>query len=216
LIVGAEAAILNECLNNRLNGVVYLTPANPKYPSPEGAAAILEKISIVYEIPVTFPTPPEPPKPKVTQTQFIIVDNKTDVQVETNIQTELTAITPPVLIPVEPYVEKNVEELGFVYISEVMPSFPGGEEEMYKFLSKHMKYPSMALENNISDTVFISFIVEPDGTLSHKTLLKGIGGGCDEEAIRVVKLMPNWIPGTQKGEPVRIQFNMPIKFKLSK
>jgi len=79
-----------------------------------------------------------------------------------------------------------------------------------------MKYPKKAKEQGIQGRVYITFVVEPSGSVTNIQLLRGIGGGCDEEAIRVVKLMPKWEPGTQRGQAVRVQFNMPIKFSLPK
>ena len=100
-------------------------------------------------------------------------------------------------------------------VVENPPSYPGGDEARIEFLVNNIIYPGSARKNNIHGTVYISFVVGIDGSISDIRVLRGIGGGCDEEAVRVVGLMPNWIPGTQKGKPVRVQFNMPIKFKLS-
>lgn len=99
-------------------------------------------------------------------------------------------------------------------IVEQMPAFPGGEEELFKYLSKNIKYPSMARENGISGTVYVTFVVETNGDISDVKKLRGVGGGCDEEAIRVVKAMPGWSAGKQNGKPVRVQYNLPIKFTL--
>jgi periplasmic protein TonB len=100
-------------------------------------------------------------------------------------------------------------------IVEQMPAFPGGEEALYKFLSTNIKYPTVAKETGISGTVVISFIVEKNGEISNARVIKGIGGGCDDEALRVIKSMPNWSPGKQLGKPVRVQFNLPVKFSLT-
>ncbi len=97
---------------------------------------------------------------------------------------------------------------------ESMPEFPGGEIALMKYLANNISYPKMANENNIHGKVFITFVVETDGSISNIELLRGIGGGCDEEAIRVVKNMPRWIPGKQRNKAVRVQFNLPVKFTL--
>ena len=99
-------------------------------------------------------------------------------------------------------------------IVEVMPDFPGGEKERQKFISRNIQYPSQARENNIQGTVYAAFVVEKDGALSNFRIIKGIGYGCDEEVVRVIKMMPLWKPGTQKGIPVRVQINMPVNFKM--
>jgi protein TonB len=84
-----------------------------------------------------------------------------------------------------------------------------------KFLQDNIKYPIIAKESGIQGTVYVTFVVERSGAVTDVKILRGIGGGCDEEALRVVKNMPRWEPGTQRGKPVRVQFNMPIKFTLS-
>lgn len=105
------------------------------------------------------------------------------------------------------------EEPIFVF-TEQPPQFPGGDEERLRFLSQNLKYPELAKESDIQGVVYITFVVEVDGTISNVKVLRGIGGGCDEEAVRVIKLMPKWIPAKQRGTAVRSQFNMPIKFTL--
>lgn len=99
-------------------------------------------------------------------------------------------------------------------IVEVQPQYIGGEKALITFLQDSIVYPKDARERNIQGTVFISFVVEPDGSISSVKCLRGIGGGCDEEAMRVVRAMPNWKPGYQRGKPVRVQFNLPIRFVL--
>ena len=82
-------------------------------------------------------------------------------------------------------------------------------------MGENIKYPEAAKKQGIQGTVYVSFVVEKDGTVSNVKLLKGIGGGCDEESIRIVKGMPKWKPGIQNGKTVRVLFNMPIYFKLN-
>ena len=99
-------------------------------------------------------------------------------------------------------------------VVEVAPEYTGGEDALIKYLSENILYPQVARESNIQGTVYVSFIIEKNGEVSNTKVMRGIGGGCDEEAVRVVKGMPNWIPGTQRGKPVRVQFNLPIRFVL--
>ncbi len=96
----------------------------------------------------------------------------------------------------------------------IMPEFYGGDEARNQFLAKYIIYPKNATENGIQGTVYVSFIVDSNGKISEIKILSGIGGGCDEEVIRVVKLMPKWKPGTANGKPVKIIFHMPVYFKL--
>jgi TonB family protein len=95
-----------------------------------------------------------------------------------------------------------------------MPSYPGGRNEMLKFIWANMVYPDSAWTAGIGGHVYVSFMVDTDGTISDPTVLRGIGGGCDEEALRLVAAMPKWLPARQNGEPVRTQTNLPILFKL--
>jgi protein TonB len=101
-----------------------------------------------------------------------------------------------------------------VTISEIMPQFPGGVPALYRYLKNHVQYPVSAKEMGYQGTVYLSFVVEKDGSISNVVILRSVGGGCDEEAIRVVKSMPDWSPGTQMGRPVRVIYNLPIKFTL--
>lgn len=99
-------------------------------------------------------------------------------------------------------------------IVEVMPEFPGGAAEMATYLSGNIKYPEQAKEKGISGRVFINFVIEKDGSVNQVKVMRGIGGGCDEEALRVVKAMPKWKPGMMKGKPVRVYYVLPVFFKL--
>jgi protein TonB len=94
------------------------------------------------------------------------------------------------------------------------PEFPGGEAGIATFLNKNISYPREAREIGITGTVYLGFVVERDGSLSNISVLRGIGGGCEEEALRVVQMMPRWKPGRQQGHEVRVQFTLPIKFTL--
>ena len=98
--------------------------------------------------------------------------------------------------------------------AEVMPEFPGGEQAMMKFVAENVQYPEEAKEKEISGRVLVGFIVEKDGSIADVKVVKGIGGGCDEEAVRVVKAMPKWKPGMDKGKPVRVHYMLPLIFKL--
>ena len=98
---------------------------------------------------------------------------------------------------------------------EVSPSFPGGIEKFYMYIQNALQYPEFAKANNIQGKVFLSFIVEKNGQLTDIKVDRKVGGGLDEEAIRVLKLSPRWNPGIQNGRPVRVKYNIPINFSLS-
>ena len=95
------------------------------------------------------------------------------------------------------------------------PQFPGGESGLFRFLGKHLRYPSAAIENNIEGTVYLDFIVDSTGTIRNIKITKDIGGGCGEEAVRVIKLMGKWIPAMQDGKDVNFDFHLPVKFQLA-
>ena len=97
---------------------------------------------------------------------------------------------------------------------EQMPEYPGGKEALFAYIGKELKYPEEAIDKDIEGTVIISFVVERDGSIGEAKVLRGLGGGCSEEALRVVKSMPTWRPGVQGGKVVRTSFNLPIRFKL--
>ncbi|SBV96541.1 conserved exported hypothetical protein [uncultured Dysgonomonas sp.] len=97
---------------------------------------------------------------------------------------------------------------------EIMPQFPGGESEMYKFISANLKYPVVDQEIGTQGRVIVRFVVSKTGEISNLELLKGISPTCDKEAMRVIKSMPKWIPGKQSGNPVQVYFTIPIVFKL--
>ncbi|MEI8046309.1 MAG: TonB family protein [Bacteroidota bacterium] len=101
----------------------------------------------------------------------------------------------------------------FVIVEE-MPSFPGGGEALIRYISENLHYTDDARKNHIQGTVYVLFVVEKDGSIRNAKVLKGIGGSCDKEAIRLVLHMPKWNPGKQGGEPVRVRYNMPVSFPL--
>ena len=98
---------------------------------------------------------------------------------------------------------------------EQAPQYNGGAEAMSAFLQKNLKYPVQAARAGIQGRVFVQFTIGSDGKVENVAALKGIGFGCDEEAVRVVKLMQNWMPGRQAGIPVRVRFTLPISFQLN-
>lgn len=99
-------------------------------------------------------------------------------------------------------------------VVEVDPEFPGGYEGLYKYLAESIVYPEQAKKEGIKGRVIVRFVVEKDGTVSHAEVLRGIGGGCDEEVLRIVNAMPKWKPGRVKGEAVRVQYQLPVTFSL--
>ena len=99
-------------------------------------------------------------------------------------------------------------------VVEQMPEFPGGNDKLREYISSNTQYPQEAIEKGVEGKVFVGFVVEKDGSIGDVKLLRGIGYGCDEEAMRVVKSMPKWIPGRQHGKTVRVGYQIPVFFKL--
>jgi protein TonB len=100
------------------------------------------------------------------------------------------------------------------YDVQKMPSFPGGDAEMMRFIRDNLQYSSIARESNIQGTVALSFVVGKDGGITAVKVLKDIGGLCGKEATRVVNMMPKWTPGEANGHPVKVRFTLPIRFRL--
>ncbi|MCD4789197.1 MAG: energy transducer TonB [Bacteroidales bacterium] len=158
--------------------------------------------------------PPPPPKPPQQTTIIEIVEDDIEIEDEIEIDVEADQETEvQEYVPVEEDEEEG--EAQIFTVVEAMPTFPGGDVARIKYLNENIKYPQMARESGIQGRVFVTFVVEKDGRVTDVKIMRGIGGGCDEEAIRVIKNMPKWVPGKQRGKPVRVQFNMPILFKLN-
>lgn len=190
----------------------------------------------IVKIPEEVPPPPlDEPLPEVAQEKFLPPEPKKDelVTIEEpppmvekldgaiiSNETKAGEIATNVFIPPPPpkvvalvKAEDPDEIKDFVGV-EQQPEFPGGETEMRKFLSRNVQYPAAAQRGNISGRVVVQFVVERDGSIGATKILKSIGFGCDEEAIRVIKSMPKWNPGKQNGKPVRVYFNLPVTYTL--
>lgn len=173
----------------------------------------IEEIIPITEHQKALPPPPvkQPISIKIVRNDAKVDDNII-IDVEAN---EQTAVQEYVPVKENIYVEEEIiEEETIFYIVESPPCFPGGPAALYQYLSENISYPLMAKEADIQGTVYLSFIVGKTGEITDVKVLRGIGGGCDEEAIRVVQSMPRWEPGKQRGVPVIVRFNLPVKFIL--
>ena len=163
-------------------------------------------------------TKQEEPKPQPVEvpkqtTQLEIVEDDVEVEdIEINAEVDQTEVIEE-YVPVEVEEEEVVEAEVFTIVEE-MPAYPGGDAKLYEYLGKNIKYPQIARESGIQGRVFVNFVVEPDGSVSNVKVMRGIGGGCDEEAMRVIKTMPKWKPGKQRGKAVRVTYTIPVVFKL--
>jgi protein TonB len=164
-------------------------------------------------------TKQEEPKPQPVEvpkqtTQLEIVEDDVEVEdIEINAEVDQTEVIEE-YVPVEVEEEEVVEAEVFTIVEE-MPAYPGGDAKLYEYLGKNIKYPQIARESGIQGRVFVNFVVEPDGSVSNVKVMRGIGGGCDEEAVRVIKTMPKWKPGKQRGKAVRVSYQIPVVFKLA-
>lgn len=169
-----------------------------------------EMIEITQQEKLPELPPPPPQQPLIFQEveDDVEVEDDIIVDMEADANTEIIEWTPPTVEAEE------IHEEEIFTIVEKEPGYPGGDKARLEFLQKNIKYPQMAREAGIQGTVYVNFVVEKDGSITQVKILRGIGGGCDEEAMRVTKMMPKWSPGEQRGRPVRTSFRMPIKFTL--
>ncbi|MBN2747592.1 MAG: energy transducer TonB [Bacteroidales bacterium] len=156
--------------------------------------------------------PPPPPQQQTTVIEIVEDDVEVDIELEFDAEMDEDADIEDAPIIQQEEEEEKEEEI-FVFVEE-QAGFPGGEEARMKYLRDNTKYPQMAKESGIQGTVYLKFVVEKDGRITNIQVVRGIGGGCDEEAVRVLKSMPKWQPAKQRGRPVRVWFNMPFKFIL--
>jgi protein TonB len=172
------------------------------------------------------PPPPPPPPPTIETVKFtppVVVDREIEDEDQPPPQEQLSETNVGVVTQAgdenatelpdeEPVADPDAGKI-FTFVEE-QAEFPGGEEARITFLQKNIKYPALARENGIEGRVYVTFVVGPDGSIRDVKVLRGIGGGCDEEAMRVVRMMPPFKPAKQNGRPVNVQFNMPIVFSL--
>ncbi len=169
------------------------------------------------EMEITKQEQPKPqiqaPKPQVTQIQ--VVEDDAEVEdIDINAEVDQDEVIEEYTYEAPEIEEEEiVEEEVFLSVEE-NPEFPGGPGKLLEFVQKNLKYPMMARESDIQGRVFVGFVVEKDGSITNVRVLRGIGGGCDEEAVRVVQSLPKFKPGKQRGNPVRVAYTLPIVFKL--
>ena len=170
-----------------------------------------------FDEPVLPPVPPtvqEPPKPKLVAPVILELPDEEEIEedIKFNIDVEITEeeIVRDIFVS-EPEPEETDEIL---VTAETQPSFPGGISAFYSYVAKNVNYPKPAIRQGVSGKVFVQFVIDRDGSLSDLEVIKSIGAGCDEEALRVVQNSPRWNPGKQRGKPVRVRMVVPISFQL--
>jgi len=188
-----------------------------KYDKEEKEAIAVGPATIMEEdVQITREAPPPPPAPEPQTTELEIVDDDIEVQNDLDIDAEANEDDEvgEFVAPIEDDGNAEIVETEVFLVVEEAPEFPGGQEALLTYLGNNIKYPQLARESNIQGTVYVGFIVEANGSISNVKVARGIGGGCDDEAVRVVKDMPAWKPGKQRSKPVRVQFNLPVRFIL--
>jgi len=163
----------------------------------------------------TPPPPPPPPAPVVTEVLNVVED---DVELEQQdiLTSEDTQEAAQTAVYTPPAVEEEEEEAAqqIFTVVEEMPEFPGGMNELLKYLAKSIKYPVIAQENGIQGRVICAFVVNRDGSIVDAEVLRGVDPSLDKEALRVINAMPKWKPGKQRGKPVRVKYTVPVTFRL--
>ena len=175
-----------------------------------------EEIEIpITEQPKQLPPPPPQEAPSIAET-LTIVDDDTEVEETEIASTEETGQAMEIKY-VAPTVEEeeDPEEQTIFEVVEQMPEFPnGGMAGLMQFLSKNIKYPTIAQENGTQGRVTVQFVVNKDGSIVDAKVLRGVDPYLDKEALRVVNSMPKWKPGMQRGKPVRVKYTVPVMFRL--
>jgi len=170
------------------------------------------------DVPLTEQPPPPPPKNQLRDVKIIAVDDVEDIEdeIEINLDIEMTEET-----VIEEVIETNIdvemeeEEVDEIFvIVEDFPTPVGGMGAFYQYVNENIRFPRQALTLRIEGKVFVQFVVGKNGELEDITVIRGIGGGCDEEAMRIIENAPRWNPGKQRGKPVKVKMVLPITFKI--
>jgi periplasmic protein TonB len=174
------------------------------------------QVEELIDVPVTEQLPPPPPKIEQPAIVEVKNDEKLDEQLDIDMDTETSSseTTQEAVTQVAVEVEEEDPNTLFTIVEET--AFPvGGINAFNAFVARHINYPPQARRMGIEGKVFVEFVVEKDGSITNIRTLKGIGAGCDEEAVRVIGIAPKWNPGKQRGRPVRQKMVLPLQFKTS-
>ena len=171
-----------------------------------------EEVEIQQTTQETTPPPPPPPVQEVEVLNVVEDDVETEsIEINTEDDKDVEVV---IAAPVEAPVEEEEEEVVFVVV-ETMPEFPGGQQALFKYLSENVKYPVIAQENGIQGRVICQFVVNKDGSIVDVEVVRSGGdASLDKEAVRVIKSMPKWKPGKQRGKAVRAKYTVPVNFRL--
>ncbi len=217
-LIANRMAIKKEGLDTKIIEMVEIPkevekPIVPPPPPPPPVPPVKQIATVDFRPPVVSEeAETEPPMPRI---EDITVNVSTQTQKGDNVEAFVNVVevpaAPPIDVPTKP-VDKP--ETTFVIV-EQMPEYKEGMKAMFQFLADNIKYPAIARENGIDGTVYVGFVVWNDGSIRNVEVKRGRSGGLNEEAARVIAMMPNWKPGRQNGKPVNVAFTVPIKFTLN-
>lgn len=178
------------------------------------SAQIVEEEEIeIIQTAEELPPPPPPEVPEVVEVLNVVDDKVETASIEINTEEDKNK---DIVIqkPVAPTkIEEESDDVVFVVV-ESMPTFPGGDAALFKYLSDNIKYPVIAQENGIQGRVICQFVVNRDGSIVDIEVVRSVDKSLDAEAIRVISKMPKWSPGKQRGKSVRVKYTLPVNFRL--
>lgn len=157
--------------------------------------------------------PPPPPAPDIIEEIQIVDDDVETEDIQINTEDDQNQVQEVIQAPVA-VIEEDPEENVIFVVVEKMPEFPGGQKELMKYFSENIKYPIIAQENGIQGRVIVQFTVRKDGSIDDVQVVRSADPSLDKEAIRLIKSMPKWTPGQQRGKAVHCKFTVPVVFKL--
>ena len=171
-----------------------------------------EELDIIQTAETPPPPPPPPPAPVVVEVLNVVEDDQeveeVEIVSEDDVEEEIV-----IDIPVAAPIEEEEEEVVFQVV-EKMPEFPGGQQALFEYLSKNIRYPVIAQENGLQGRVICQFVVNQDGSIVDIVVVRSVDPSLDKEAERVIKSMPKWKPGEQRGKAVRVKYTLPVNFRL--
>uniref|UniRef100_UPI0040488423 energy transducer TonB n=1 Tax=Algoriphagus sp. TaxID=1872435 RepID=UPI0040488423 len=179
--------------------------------------SVADNFEELLDVPITQQPPPPPPPPPMEQPVIQEIPDEVEIEekIDVNFDVDVKETTVIKEVAIKEVVIEEEKADQIFDVVETQPNPPGGMSGWNKYLSNNLKYPTQARRMGVEGTVIVVFVINTDGSIQDVEVLRGIGGGCDEEAVKVVTNAPKWEPGKQRGKPVRTRMRLPIRFKLS-
>lgn len=179
--------------------------------------SVADNFEELLDVPITQQPPPPPPPPPMEQPVIQEIPDEVEIEekIDVNFDVDVKETTVIKEVAIKEVVIEEEKADQIFDVVETQPNPPGGMSGWNKYLSENLKYPTQARRMGVEGTVIVVFVINTDGSIQDVEVLRGIGGGCDEEAVKVVTNAPKWEPGKQRGKPVRTRMRLPIRFKLS-